>query len=70
MAKVPTFNCELVSGDKTMYGLVHVIERVSDDSVRVTAYGGQLGAGERVLYLKADGVTNVRTGKDASEVGL
>lgn len=70
MGKSPTFNCELKTGDRTMYGLVRRVERVSDSQVRVTVHGGQMGQGERVVTLKADGVTNVRWGKDAREVGL
>lgn len=70
MGKSRTFNCELKTGDRTMYGLVRAVERISDAKVKVTVHGGQFGQGERVVYLDAAGTTNVRWGKDAREVGL
>lgn len=70
MAKTPVYNCELEVGDKTMYGAVVALERISDVRVKVTFKDGQYGPGERVSYLNAGGVTHVRTGKDAREVGL
>ena len=71
MAKTPTFNCELVKGDRTMYGLVSAVVRESDSKVRVTVHGGQFDKGGVTdIWLDADGVTNVRTGEDARAVGL
>lgn len=63
MAKVPTFNCELENGDMTMYGVVSRVERFVSragiEKVTVTVRDGS------TVTLKADGVTMVRTGRDA-----
>jgi hypothetical protein len=63
MAKVPTFNCELEVGEVTMYGVVSKVERfvsrAGKEKVTLTVRSGE------TFTLAADGVTMVRTGKDA-----